>query len=546
MEFNSEQLSAIKAIEDFTSPLNHSKYLLLNGSAGTGKTTVICHVFNQPQFQNKTIAFSAPTNKAVSVMKLLSPIKKTLKVNFVTTHKIAGITRKIDEAGNIYFEERDNYELHNNYDFVIIDEASMVSRSLSDAIDSRFMALRTKIIYVGDKEQLPPVNESISKIFTRGLKTITLKKIERYKNSIVTYANSIRNNQKIKSSSLGSDVEFYKNESLWLKDFVKEYKSSVMLAYTNKKVSFLNNKAREYILGKENINENHIKGDKIVFNNYYNQDTNVFFTSQIGVISDTTSDHYEMKQFPLNDLLNIKLIDDSQKKNKGFKKVKTHEAGTKLEDPCPICYDDEVDELSETPCGHKFCTVCIILWMENNNMCPMCRCEIKKDCGEVIIKNDTILSKMINDFVELTKNKLIKVKYLTLDIETQSYHNDYLVNGSNCIARVVHDDSKEEYTKLFETLKEHLVQIGKFILTKSKNEFNKKLLINLWNFYYIHYVEVFADIGYGYAMTVHKSQGSTYENVYIHLNNIMNNRNELKQCVYTGITRASKQLKILK
>ena len=109
----------------------------------------------------------------------------------------------------------------------------------------------------------------------------------------------------------------------------------------------------------------------------------------------------------------------------------------------------------------------------------------------------------------------------------------------------IHQDSKETYDEYSQELFNLLIDIRSHILKKSKDKFNKLLLCNLWNYYYNEIIDNFANIVYGYAMTVHKSQGSTYENVYVDLNNIMINKNEKKECVYTGITRSSENLRIL-
>ena len=45
---------------------------ILEGSAGTGKSTVITHILSQSDFSNKKIVYSATTNKAVSVLKKYS------------------------------------------------------------------------------------------------------------------------------------------------------------------------------------------------------------------------------------------------------------------------------------------------------------------------------------------------------------------------------------------------------------------------------------------------------------------------------------------
>ena len=40
---------------------------------------------------------------------------------------------------------------------------------------------------------------------------------------------------------------------------------------------------------------------------------------------------------------------------------------------CPICYDEDVDFMAETPCKHYFCASCIAMWLKKNKNCPFCR-----------------------------------------------------------------------------------------------------------------------------------------------------------------------------
>lgn len=61
-----------------------------------------------------------------------------------------------------------------------------------------------------------------------------------------------------------------------------------------------------------------------------------------------------------------------------------------------------------------------------------------------------------------------------------------------------------------------------------------------WAEFY-RYKEFFADFQYNHAITVHRSQGSTYENSIINVKDIMANSNkqEMERMLYTAITRAS-------
>lgn len=81
---------------------------------------------------------------------------------------------------------------------------------------------------------------------------------------------------------------------------------------------------------------------------------------------------------------------------------------------------------------------------------------------------------------------------------------------------------------------------------QSQNKYVKLLntgsfCANLWDEINKILIEPFANLNYGYAITIHKSQGSTYDNVFVDIDDILQNTqsNEIKRCVYTSITRSS-------
>jgi exodeoxyribonuclease-5 len=60
----------------------------------------------------------------------------------------------------------------------------------------------------------------------------------------------------------------------------------------------------------------------------------------------------------------------------------------------------------------------------------------------------------------------------------------------------------------------------------------------LWKKFWEH-KELFHDIKYAYALTAHRSQGSTYENVWVDYQDVLFNRNrkEAFQCLYVACSR---------
>jgi hypothetical protein len=65
----------------------------------------------------------------------------------------------------------------------------------------------------------------------------------------------------------------------------------------------------------------------------------------------------------------------------------------------------------------------------------------------------------------------------------------------------------------------------------------------LWRKFWEH-KELFHDIKYAYALTTHRSQGSTYESVWVDFQDILLNRNrtEAFQCLYVACSRPQKRL----
>jgi superfamily I DNA/RNA helicase len=65
--------------------------------------------------------------------------------------------------------------------------------------------------------------------------------------------------------------------------------------------------------------------------------------------------------------------------------------------------------------------------------------------------------------------------------------------------------------------------------------------------YWSHcFADIFAKWDYGYFITIHKSQGSDYDNVFLDYFDLVNNpkQNERERLIYTGLTRAKSKCHI--
>lgn len=169
---NKEQITSVrKALK--------SNFFLLSGGPGTGKTTTINYILkaiNQTLNNKKKrlVAITAPTGKAS--LRLQTSIDysfKNLEIECNTIQKLLGI--KFINKKNLYDEENQL-----NFDVIIIDEASMVDAYTFLKL-LKATPITTKLIIVGDKNQLPSVNEGNVYSSLLGIKKINKDNVEELK-----------------------------------------------------------------------------------------------------------------------------------------------------------------------------------------------------------------------------------------------------------------------------------------------------------------------------------------------------------------------------
>lgn len=166
-DFKGNQAEAFEAIKLFIEEPVGGMFLL-DGYAGTGKTYLVNYIIQYLLSISKhryTIAVTAPTHKAVKVLR--KQIKN--KVDYYTTYSILGMTEFIDSYGKQKFIQKlENVKIH-NYQFVIVDETSMVNDELFDILKNEINS-GTKILFVGDSMQIPPVNCNDSVLFKKDIR----------------------------------------------------------------------------------------------------------------------------------------------------------------------------------------------------------------------------------------------------------------------------------------------------------------------------------------------------------------------------------------
>ena len=171
------QLSLFNTLDKFIIKDGSYSIMVLQGFAGTGKTSVTSSLVRTLPLFNFKFLLLAPTGRAAKVLSAY-----TRKSAF-TIHKIIYKQVADPRSGQLKFKRVKNY---NKNTIFIVDEASMLSESnaygdaglLKDLLDFIFEHSSNKLLLIGDTAQLPPVGQSFSAgLNIEHLKTITGKKI---------------------------------------------------------------------------------------------------------------------------------------------------------------------------------------------------------------------------------------------------------------------------------------------------------------------------------------------------------------------------------
>ena len=204
LELSEKQFEAIRQ-------MNENNMCIITGGPGTGKTTIIKFMIDIYKDEKKKVVLCAPTGRAAKKMA------ETTGEEAKTIHRLLEIGKfEEDKLGSI-----DTEVTPVDADIIIIDEMSMVDVFLMNYL-SKAIYLGTKVIFVGDVNQLPSVGPgTILKdiIDSNEFKVVHLDKIFRQaaKSKIIVNAHNV--NQGIsfvgkKDYSEDSNEDFfYINES---------------------------------------------------------------------------------------------------------------------------------------------------------------------------------------------------------------------------------------------------------------------------------------------------------------------------------------------
>ena len=510
--------------------------LILSSSAGTGKTTLVTKIIND-SLKNKLcnrIVIATPTHKSLSLAKskLFSTSSTSTisnNIDIMTIHRLLNYQKSIDSSGEVYYGKNGADTNWSIYQLVLIDECSMLSMQIIDDIETELKKPKNsklKVIYSGDFAQLPPVNEQFPKIFTKKIKTLTLEKIIRTNSqSIMQLSNAHRKwiasnkdeDMPYLSDYVSKNINLHSQKSLdkWLDKFIKYIKeggtskdetdnmnNNIILTWTNKKCNKYNDYVRHKMFNKQVLDKYEI-GEILIFSDFHR------------VLLRSVKDE-EDKEGTTETNKIISFYTSEQIKLHGIKQDKLQ--------------FERIKNLKSV--------------------------DLPEDISTKFIKTITSINKILT---ETTLN----VYYMDIQKLSELKDKDAPVYKVLCI----HQNSETDYNKLKDYFEEQMIKLKnscyKMVdeLKTPKNtdtsSFNmtkadylgviEKKINRIWKDWQSQVIDRFAQLNYGYAITVHKSQGSTFMNVFIDIQDIFENKNqpERLKCLYTAITRSSHSLELL-
>jgi len=157
---NKQQEDAVSSIKEFLKEGNPQDFFILEGKAGTGKTTLIEEAIADSVAAGKKVVVGALSHKAKRVLS--EKLLKRYSRGEVSSGTIAGLLgMKLDPETQEFTK---SYEPEaglegipiENADVVIIDEASMVDEGTIELI-MQSKKRNAKVVFLGDRGQLPPI-----------------------------------------------------------------------------------------------------------------------------------------------------------------------------------------------------------------------------------------------------------------------------------------------------------------------------------------------------------------------------------------------------
>lgn len=240
---------------------------MCTGGAGTGKTLTTVMLLKHLRNDGIKFIVCAPTHKACEVFRQMSG-EHNVPCEVVTIHKFLSLKPKRSKTGEFVLVQghRSKDLFEDPPDVVLIDEVSMNDSQVDAFIIKEMEESSISFLYIGDKAQIPPVNELESPTFERVNNVTNLSKVWRQakNNPIISLATEVRmhienkgdfpdlrvRNLKGKKSGKAGVWHFTDPGSVWpsINAAVEQSRDCCYIAYTNAKVNQAGRRMRQLMM----------------------------------------------------------------------------------------------------------------------------------------------------------------------------------------------------------------------------------------------------------------------------------------------------------
>ena len=491
---NKQQEDAIIAIQDFIKNGNPKEIFVLEGKAGTGKTTIMQEAIANAVKDNKRMVIGALSHVAKEVLAEKVSDRYVGIPTKISSHSIAGMLglrhdAETDEFVRSFDEEDEGATPPiNEADIIIIDEASMVSENvLKTVMESKRMG--AKVIFLGDRGQLPPIRGVGAYI-----EMVKQRKPENYK-VILNYLYEIeasRDSKDQKSQRLKEVTDYLKYNDILspvfdspnkasLTERVRQGEESPILPFSD---IYWDNSEKE----KADINP--VKSEDMV-DVLSDKGNLVFAESFNSIVDDLIPSYKEAVETKNPKLINIVTYRNAPKK----------------------VYNDKIREKLFGENAKQIENGDLLMFQDKYTLSK----DVKFENGE---------SYSVLNSTEIEKYGF---KAIAVDVKYDVYINEKKINTTQTFYVLAKEDAPAFNKKVAEMYDE----------AKKAAPYEKKNMFKRAN----AFSKSFAKVDYSYAITSHKSQGSTYRTSVVDAQDInsvsMISAKSKSKSIYTGITRAS-------
>lgn len=478
---------------------NVSGIVILNAPAGTGKTTCIRYIIDKLKIRAQCVL--CPTRKSAS----LFPSNKAK-----TLHSYFKIHPTYDDSGNLLFkcvslkcpfcefsidDPSESAKLNEHAidcspskeeenqigNVIFVDECSMITKDMFTKLLHN--SKTSLVVFCGDDAQIPPNEEEYSMAFNYKytLKRFTFTESMRSKNDkIRKYNDKFR-----KAITANNEIYVSKiGHHRFIDDFLAN-RDAIVLSYTNKQRILLNELIRRALFSD----------DRTELKEFYPNER-LIFTGYRNVREDQAILRYIYKDELPSEPWIMKRIDALDDYTKRILRL--------------VC---DVDENRSPKEIYGTSDTIIVSRVTTHTLdIPYYRCPHQSE----LCKGNFKLLKKCQTCGIVGKNK---------SFEQITFH--HIVDDCGNVWRKVASKSVEDFKTLMKYYASSIVK------APSSDKWR--------NFYTIQYL-LDPMLEYHYAITIHKSQGSQYDHVYVNIDNVRRNNyisDETKaRLLYTAVSRA--------